>query len=283
MRELLYDCYRAFLRTADVNSPLLETWIREVVQIDGGTKQKRIEKLKQFGVSAQNSTERDDFNLLEEQGLVLGFQVLNTQYFAISLAGLIEVMKDEGGLNAEDSLNQISDCIRAELVNTLPKLEKMSVQEASIFLFCLVVSDEEGIVDLNDENFAFNAWQLFCNEFLSMLKEHAHLNSVLSLEEKIKQKKSKHQNFQTFMGNLKFLTNQKVITANSKTYKFSDEQTIERFISFLTQSSDLRADVMVRFSLATKLQDLRDLAHMRCIINTYDSPFFNAAVRALQY
>lgn len=283
MRELLYDCYRAFLRTADVNSPLLETWIREVVQIDGGTKQKRIDKLKQFGVSAQNSTERDDFNLLEEQGLVLGFQVLNTQYFAISLAGLVEVMKDEGGLNAEDSLNQISDCIRAELVNTLPKLEKMSVQEASIFLFCLVVSDEEGIVDLNDENFAFNAWQLFCNEFLSMLKEHAHLNSVLSLEEKIKQKKSKHQNFQTFMGNLKFLTNQKVITANSKTYKFSDEQTIERFVSFLTQSSDLRADVMARFSLATKLQDLRDLAHMRCIINTYDSPFFNAAVRALQY
>ena len=165
----------------------------------------------------------------------------------------------------------------------LPKLEKMSVQEASIFLFCLVVSDEEGIVDLNDENFAFNAWQLFCNEFLSMLKEHAHLNSVLSLEEKIKQKKKKHQNFPTFMGNLKFLTNQKVITANSKTYKFSDVQTIERFISFLTQSSDLRADVMARFSLATKLQDLRDLAHMRCIINTYDSQFFNAAVRALQY
>ena len=99
MRELLYDCYRAFLRTADVNSSLLETWIREVVKIDGGTKQKRIDKLKQFGVYAQNSTERDDFNLLEEQGLVLGFQVLNTQYFAISLAGLIEVMKDEGGLN----------------------------------------------------------------------------------------------------------------------------------------------------------------------------------------
>lgn len=282
MRELLDDCYRAFVRTAEGNVPLLETWIRDVVQIDGGTKQKRIDKLKQFGVAAQNVRERNDFNLLEEQGLVIGFQVLNTQYFAISLGGLIEVMKHEGGLNAEDSLNQVSNCIRSELLNTLPKLEKMSVQEASIFLFCLVVSDEQGIVDLNDENFALNAWQLFCNEFLSMLKDHAQLNSVLSLEQKIKQKKSKHQNFQTFMGNLKFLTNQRVITANSRTYRFSDEQSIESFIDIITQSSDLRADMMTRFSLATKLQGLRDLAHMRCIINTYESPFFNAAVRALQ-
>lgn len=283
MKGLLNDCFRAFVRTVDEHESLLETWIREVVQIDGGTKQKRIDKLKQFGVSAQNSAERDDFNLLEEQGLVLGFQVLNTQYFAISLAGLIEVMKDEGGLNTEDSLNQISDCICSELVSTLPKLEKMSIQEASIFLFCLVVSDEEGVVDLNDENFALNAWQLFCNEFLSVLKDHAHLNSVLSLEEKIKHKKIKHQNFQTFMGNLKFLTNQKVITANSKTYRFSDEQTIERFVNFLTQSGDFTADVMARFSLATKLQDLRDLAHMRCIINTYESPFFSTAVQALRF
>jgi len=283
MRELLYDCYRAFLRTADVNSSLLETWIRELVQIDGGTKQKRIDKLKQFGVSAQNSTERDDFNLLEEQGLVLGFQVLNTQYFAISLAGLIEVMKDEGGLNAEDSLNQISDCIRSELVNTLPKLEKMSVQEASIFLFCLVVSDEEGVVDLNDENFANEAWTLFANEFLNVLKNHAQLNSVVTLEEKIRLKKKKHQNFQTFMGNLKFLTNQKVITANSKVYRFSDEQTTERFINFLMQSSDLNSDLTSRFSLANKLQELRNLAHLRCLINTYESPSFIAALRALQY
>lgn len=138
-------------------------------------------------------------------------------------------------------------------------------------------------MDLNDENFANEAWTLFANEFLNVLKNHAQLNSVVTLEEKIRLKKKKHQNFQTFMGNLKFLTNQKVITANSKVYRFSDEQTTERFINFLMQSSDLNSDLTSRFSLANKLQELRNLAHLRCIINTYESPSFIAALRALQY
>ena len=283
MNETLLTCFRAFERTAQENESLMERFIREVVQIYSPSKKKRIENLKQFGIVPINDTEMEEFVELEKKGLVIGFQDLNTHYFAISLSGIVEHSKHSEDWDTEKTLIGLSQCVGAELVKTLPKPKKIDIKEVSIFFFSLIVSDKEGAVDLNEEGFESECWDIFKGDFLDMLKNHMEAKSVNALEEKIRLKKSKHTNLEMFMKNTVFLTSLKVMNSKNKVYGFCDEEKVERFVDFLLQRSDLKSDFESRYSLAARIQELRQMAHLRCVIDSYESPFLSSAVRALQY
>ena len=282
MNFMLQECYQHFAKTCPDGKPTLVHWVTEVGKIDGGTKQKRLEALLEFGIDPMNDSERKSLEDLEKEGLVLSIQSTVGERYSISMLGLVHVLRSEPDWLADECVSELAKLMTADIKKTLPQKQKLTPQEICILFFLLICSRNDGKLDLQEDDRAEKCWSLFKNNFLNVICKYEKGNAIEKVIKKIESKSKKHTSMRAFMLNLEYLTSTKILVAQNHTYSFKTNQDPTEYLPRLFLMSDLKHDFRARQELAEELTDLRYLAALRSIVEDPESEFFSRAIDGIK-
>ena len=282
MNYMLEQCFRTFIRTCPEEKGKLIHWVTEVGKIDGGTKAKRLEALMKFGVVPMNDSELKNLKDLEKEGLVLSVQGAAEERYSISMLGLVHVLRLEDNWAPDECISSLAKHMTTDIEKSLPQKQKLTAQELCIIFFLLVLSENDGELNLQEEIHAEECWSFFQNDFLATFVKYVEGDAVRKIIDKITSKGKKHTSMRGFMLNLAYLTSSKILVAKNHVYRFGDNQTPADYLPRLFAMSELKRDFLSRQNLANDLIALRDRAEVKCIVNDSYSRHFDSAIKSIQ-
>ena len=282
MNYMLEECYRTFIRTCPEERPEIIHWVNEIGKIDGGTKAKRLEALLKFGVVPMNDSELKNLKDLEKEGLVLSVQGAAEDRYSISMLGLVHILRNEGNWEPYECISSLALHMTTDIEKSLPQKQNLTAQELCIIFFLLVLSENDGKLNLQEESHAEECWIFFQNDFLETFMTYVEGDSVGKIRTKIASKGKKHTSMRAFMLNLAYLTTSKILVAKNHTYSFGTNQTPADYLPRLFTMSELKRDFISRQKLADDLITLRDKAEVKSLVNDSSSQHFDSAIASIR-